>query len=149
MRGWLNCRPPRRIRTLLFVDCQALPSINLLNNKGIYSGFQNRSGGLRTSTEPFVLQVTRPENCIAVHGPKVRSGSNCDSLERPTSAPLQVTPFGEAKLTGSTIISLWPAFCCSEPVHTDVPGEHSTLMDPDHVPQFQETFHYCLEARGL
>jgi hypothetical protein len=33
--------------------------------------------------------------------------------------------------------------------YTDVPGQHYTLMDSDHVTQFQKIFRDRLEARGL
>ncbi|KAL4064658.1 hypothetical protein V8B97DRAFT_1987513 [Scleroderma yunnanense] len=43
----------------------------------------------------------------------------------------------------------WAGFSRGEPSYTDVPGQHYTLMDFDHVPQFQKIFRSRLEARGL
>ncbi|KAG2124829.1 atromentin synthetase [Suillus clintonianus] len=43
----------------------------------------------------------------------------------------------------------WSGFSRGEASYTDVPGEHHTLMDIDHVPQFQKIFRSRLEARGL
>ncbi|KAG1834807.1 atromentin synthetase [Suillus variegatus] len=43
----------------------------------------------------------------------------------------------------------WSGFSRGEPSYTDVPGQHYTLMDFDHVPQFQKIFRGRLEARGL
>jgi hypothetical protein len=43
----------------------------------------------------------------------------------------------------------WSGFSRGEPTYTDVPGQHYTLMDFDHVPQFQKIFRSRLEARGL
>ncbi|KAF8435471.1 putative quinone synthetase [Boletus edulis BED1] len=43
----------------------------------------------------------------------------------------------------------WAGFCREEPSFTDVPGQHYTLMDFDHVPGFQKIFRSRLEARGL
>ncbi|KAG2346155.1 atromentin synthetase [Suillus weaverae] len=46
-------------------------------------------------------------------------------------------------------LNAWSNFSRSEPSYTDVPGQHYTLMDFDHVPQFQKIFRGRLEARGL
>ncbi|EGN97544.1 hypothetical protein SERLA73DRAFT_169847 [Serpula lacrymans var. lacrymans S7.3] len=43
----------------------------------------------------------------------------------------------------------WSGFSRTEPAFTDVPGRHYTLMDFDHVPQFQKIFRSRLEARGV
>ncbi|KAG1880784.1 atromentin synthetase [Suillus subluteus] len=43
----------------------------------------------------------------------------------------------------------WSGFSRGEALYTDVPGEHHTLMDLEHVPQFQKIFRSRLEARGL
>lgn len=43
----------------------------------------------------------------------------------------------------------WASFSRSEPSYTDIPGQHYTLMDSDHVPFFQKIFRERLEARGL
>ncbi|KAG2745464.1 atromentin synthetase [Suillus brevipes Sb2] len=43
----------------------------------------------------------------------------------------------------------WSRFSRGEPSYTDVPGQHYTLMDSDHVTQFQKIFRDRLEARGL
>ncbi|KAG1743825.1 atromentin synthetase [Suillus lakei] len=43
----------------------------------------------------------------------------------------------------------WSGFSRGEASYTDVPGEHHTLMDFEHVPQFQKIFRSRLEARGL
>lgn len=43
----------------------------------------------------------------------------------------------------------WAEFSRGEPSYTDVPGQHYTLMDFDHVPGFQKIFRSRLEARGL
>ncbi|KAG1865970.1 atromentin synthetase [Suillus subluteus] len=46
-------------------------------------------------------------------------------------------------------LKLWSSFSCGEVSYTDVPGEHHTLMDLEHVSQFQEIFRSRLEACGL
>ncbi|KIK40660.1 nonribosomal peptide synthetase [Suillus luteus UH-Slu-Lm8-n1] len=43
----------------------------------------------------------------------------------------------------------WSGFSRGEASYTDVPGEHHTLMDLEHVPEFQKIFRSRLEARGL
>ncbi|KAG1739672.1 NRPS-like enzyme [Suillus lakei] len=43
----------------------------------------------------------------------------------------------------------WDGFSHGQASYTDVPGQHYTLMDFDHVPQFQKIFRSRLEARGL
>lgn len=43
----------------------------------------------------------------------------------------------------------WDGFSRGQASYTDVPGQHYTLMDFDHVPQFQKIFRSRLEARGL
>ncbi|KAG1857008.1 atromentin synthetase [Suillus subalutaceus] len=43
----------------------------------------------------------------------------------------------------------WSGFSRGEASYTDVPGEHHTLMDFEHVPQFQKIFRSRLEARGV
>ncbi|KIJ15165.1 hypothetical protein PAXINDRAFT_77684 [Paxillus involutus ATCC 200175] len=43
----------------------------------------------------------------------------------------------------------WAGYSRAEPSYTDVPGQHYTLMDFDHVPGFQKIFRSRLEARGL
>ncbi|OJA10654.1 hypothetical protein AZE42_07277 [Rhizopogon vesiculosus] len=43
----------------------------------------------------------------------------------------------------------WDGFSRGQATYTDVPGQHYTLMDFDHVPQFQKIFRGRLEARGL
>ncbi|KAG1796428.1 atromentin synthetase [Suillus plorans] len=43
----------------------------------------------------------------------------------------------------------WSGFSRGEASYTDVPGEHHTLMDLEHVPQFQKIFRSRLEACGL
>ncbi|KAG1864950.1 atromentin synthetase [Suillus subalutaceus] len=43
----------------------------------------------------------------------------------------------------------WSGFSRGEALYTDVPGEHHTLMDLEHVPQFQKIFRSRLEARGV
>ncbi|KAG1764888.1 atromentin synthetase [Suillus placidus] len=43
----------------------------------------------------------------------------------------------------------WSGFSRGEASYTDVPGEHHTLMDFEHVPHFQKIFRSRLEARGL
>ncbi|KAF8546344.1 atromentin synthetase [Imleria badia] len=43
----------------------------------------------------------------------------------------------------------WAGFSRDKPSYTDVPGQHYTLMDFDHVPGFQKIFRKRLEARGL
>ncbi|KAG2136557.1 uncharacterized protein EDB93DRAFT_1253854 [Suillus bovinus] len=43
----------------------------------------------------------------------------------------------------------WSNFSRGEASYTDVPGEHHTLMDFEHVLQFQKIFRSRLEARGL
>jgi thioesterase domain-containing protein len=43
----------------------------------------------------------------------------------------------------------WAGFSRGEPSYIDVPGQHDTLMDFDHVPDFQKIFRDRLEACGL
>ena len=50
----------------------------------------------------------------------------------------------------------WQGFCRRDiegredgATFTDVPGQHYTLMDFDHVPGFQKIFRERLEARGV
>ncbi|KAG2748262.1 atromentin synthetase, partial [Suillus brevipes Sb2] len=43
----------------------------------------------------------------------------------------------------------WSGYSRGEATYTDVPGEHHTLMDLEHVPQFQKIFRARLEARGV
>ena len=50
----------------------------------------------------------------------------------------------------------WEGFCRRDKegrgdgaTFTDVPGQHYTLMDFDHVPFFQKIFRERLEARGI
>ncbi|KAG2035527.1 atromentin synthetase [Suillus americanus] len=43
----------------------------------------------------------------------------------------------------------WSKFSRGEVSYTDVPGDHHTLMDLEHVSQFQEIFRSRLEAHGL
>ncbi|KAF9233456.1 hypothetical protein BU15DRAFT_80116 [Melanogaster broomeanus] len=43
----------------------------------------------------------------------------------------------------------WEAFSRGDVSYTDVPGQHYTLMDFNHVPGFQKIFRSRLEARGL
>ncbi|KAG0708097.1 atromentin synthetase [Suillus ampliporus] len=43
----------------------------------------------------------------------------------------------------------WAHFSRSEPTYTEVSGDNRTLMDADHVPQFQKIFRDRLEACGL
>ncbi|KAG1844295.1 atromentin synthetase [Suillus tomentosus] len=43
----------------------------------------------------------------------------------------------------------WDGFSRGQATYTDVPGQHYTLMDFDHVPQFQKIFRSRLESRGL
>ncbi|KAG2113448.1 atromentin synthetase [Suillus discolor] len=43
----------------------------------------------------------------------------------------------------------WSGYSRGEASYTDVPGEHHTLMDLEHVSQFQKIFRSRLEARGL
>ncbi|KAG2113305.1 atromentin synthetase [Suillus cothurnatus] len=43
----------------------------------------------------------------------------------------------------------WDGFSRGQASYTDVPGQHYTLMDFNHVPQFQKIFRSRLESRGL
>ncbi|KAG1796383.1 atromentin synthetase [Suillus plorans] len=43
----------------------------------------------------------------------------------------------------------WSGYSRGEVSYIDVPGEHNTLMDIEHVSQFQKIFRSRLEARGL
>ena len=43
----------------------------------------------------------------------------------------------------------WREYSRGDAMFTDVPGQHYTLMDIDHVPQFQKIFRAQLQARGL
>jgi thioesterase domain-containing protein len=43
----------------------------------------------------------------------------------------------------------WKQFSRGEPAFIDVPGQHYTLMNLEHVPRFQAIFRARMEARGL
>ncbi|KAG2122744.1 atromentin synthetase [Suillus clintonianus] len=72
---------------------------------------------------------------------------------------MQITAFDGSKVewinnqlkpwSGYSRRAAWADFSRAEASFTDVPGEHYTLMDLDHVPQFQKIFRSRLEARGL
>ncbi|KAG2356634.1 atromentin synthetase [Suillus spraguei] len=66
------------------------------------------------------------------------AGSNVDWLNN------QLKPW-----TGWSRGEAWSGFSRSEVAYTLVPGEHTTLMDLEYVPQFQKIFRSRLEARGL
>ncbi|KAG2136714.1 atromentin synthetase [Suillus clintonianus] len=60
------------------------------------------------------------------------------------------TPFAGSKVDWlNNQLHAWSGFSRGEATYTDVPGEHHTLMDLEHVPQFQKIFRSRLEARGL
>ncbi|KAG2151535.1 atromentin synthetase [Suillus clintonianus] len=60
------------------------------------------------------------------------------------------TPFAGSKIDWlNDQLRPWSDFSRGEATYTDVPGEHHTLMDLEHVPQFQKMFRSRLEARGL
>ncbi|EIW74202.1 atromentin synthetase [Coniophora puteana RWD-64-598 SS2] len=46
-------------------------------------------------------------------------------------------------------LKAWGQFSRDSPQYIDVPGQHYTLMDHEHVSQFQKVFRSRLEARGL
>ncbi|KAG1873931.1 atromentin synthetase [Suillus subluteus] len=66
------------------------------------------------------------------------AGSNVDWLDNQRK-PWSGWSRGEA----------WSGFSRSEVSYILVPGEHTTLMDSEYVPQFQKIFRSRLEARGL
>lgn len=43
----------------------------------------------------------------------------------------------------------WGAFSRTEPSYIDIPGQHYTLLDVQHVAQFQKILREKLEIRGL
>ncbi|KIM60237.1 hypothetical protein SCLCIDRAFT_1217003 [Scleroderma citrinum Foug A] len=43
----------------------------------------------------------------------------------------------------------WVAFSRTEPLYTDIPGQHYTLLDMQHASQFQKILRERLEARGV
>ncbi|KAG1824895.1 Alpha/Beta hydrolase protein [Suillus subaureus] len=45
-------------------------------------------------------------------------------------------------------LKAWSDFSRGEPSYIEVPGEHYTLMNFDHIPQFQGIFRHHLKARG-
>ncbi|KAI6027193.1 atromentin synthetase [Pisolithus marmoratus] len=79
----------------------------------------------------------------------------CGKEYNPSGSVQSVDVFYAIPLRGSKAdwlknqLKPWAGFSRSEPTYTDVPGQHYTLMDLDHVSQFQKTFHSRLEARGI
>ncbi|KAJ8588946.1 hypothetical protein M405DRAFT_933795 [Rhizopogon salebrosus TDB-379] len=79
----------------------------------------------------------------------------CGKDYNPSSSVSVVDVFYAIPLKGSKSdwlnnqLKPWSGFSRGEPTYTDVPGQHYTLMDFDHVPQFQKIFRSRLEARGL
>ncbi|OJA14888.1 hypothetical protein AZE42_12071 [Rhizopogon vesiculosus] len=79
----------------------------------------------------------------------------CGKDYNPSSSVSVVDVFYAIPLRGSKSdwlnnqLKPWSGFSRAEPTYTDVPGQHYTLMDFDHVPQFQKIFRSRLEARGL
>lgn len=75
------------------------------------------------------------------------------SLHTNFSAALEVfyaIPFAGTKVDWlNNQLKPWSGFSRGEASYIDVPGEHHTLMDLEHVPQFQKIFRSRLEARGL
>jgi len=43
----------------------------------------------------------------------------------------------------------WAAFSRTEPLYTDIPGHHYTLLDAQHVSQFQKILKERLEVCGV
>ncbi|OAX34261.1 atromentin synthetase [Rhizopogon vinicolor AM-OR11-026] len=80
---------------------------------------------------------------------------NCGKDYNPAGSVSVVDVFYAIPLRGSKAdwlnnqLKPWSGFSRGEPTYTDVPGQHYTLMDFDHVPQFQKIFRSRLEARGL
>ncbi|KAH7912283.1 atromentin synthetase [Hygrophoropsis aurantiaca] len=74
---------------------------------------------------------------------------------RPTGSVSAMDVFYAIPPTGSKAewlsdeLKPWSTFSRHEPNYIEVPGQHYTLMDFDHVPQFQKIFRNCLDTRGL
>ncbi|KAG9312428.1 atromentin synthetase [Chiua virens] len=78
-------------------------------------------------------------------GKAYEPGSSVSSLDVFYAIPLR----GSKEDWLNKQLKPWGDFSRSEPSYTDVPGQHYTLMDFDHVPGFQKIFRSRLEARGL
>ncbi|KAG9315585.1 atromentin synthetase [Chiua virens] len=78
-------------------------------------------------------------------GKTYEPGSSVSSLDVFYAIPLR----GSKEDWLNKQLKPWGEFSRSEPTYTDVPGQHYTLMDFDHVPGFQKIFRSRLEARGL
>ncbi|KAG6335181.1 hypothetical protein ID866_3907 [Astraeus odoratus] len=79
----------------------------------------------------------------------------CGKEYNPSGSVSSVDVFYAIPLRGSKAdwlnnqLKPWAGFSRGEPTYTDVPGQHYTLMDFDHVPQFQKIFRSRLESRGI
>ncbi|KAH7906729.1 atromentin synthetase, partial [Hygrophoropsis aurantiaca] len=99
------------------------------------------------------LQITpeKLDHWVAI----ARSLIECGKEYVPSGSVSSVDVFYAIPLRGSKSdwlnnqLKPWTGFSRGEPSFTDVPGQHYTLMDFDHVPQFQKIFRSRLEARGL
>ncbi|KAG1835392.1 atromentin synthetase [Suillus subalutaceus] len=99
------------------------------------------------------LQLTaeKLDHWVDVAGSLIECGKDYN----PSGAVSAVDVFYAIPLRGSKSdwlnnqLKLWSGFSRGEPSYTDVPGQHYTLMDSDHAPQFQKIFRSRLEARGL
>ncbi|KAG2064216.1 atromentin synthetase [Suillus decipiens] len=94
------------------------------------------------------LTLEKLDKWVDLAGSLIDCGLNYDP-----SATLDVfyaIPFAGTKIDWlNNQLKPWAAFSRGEISYTDVPGEHHTLMDLEHVPQFQKLFRSRLEARGL
>ncbi|KAF9244493.1 atromentin synthetase [Melanogaster broomeanus] len=126
--------------------------------------------------EPILLPLTRKQNLDVVWAmsPPERlvelqlspekldhwvniAGSliECGKQYNPSSSVSSLNVFYANPLRGTKAdwlnkqLKPWEAFSRSDVSYTDVPGQHYTLMDFDHVPGFQKIFRSCLAARGL
>ncbi|KAG9315544.1 atromentin synthetase [Chiua virens] len=78
-------------------------------------------------------------------GKTYEPGSSVSSLDVFYAIPLR----GSKEDWLNKQLKPWGGFSRGEAMYTDVPGQHYTLMDFDHVPGFQKIFRSRLEARGL
>ncbi|KAG8215411.1 hypothetical protein J3R82DRAFT_9019 [Butyriboletus roseoflavus] len=99
------------------------------------------------------LQLTpeKLDHWVDIAGSLIECGKTYD----PSSSVSSVDVFYANPLRGSKEdwlnkqLKPWTGYSRGEPAYTDVPGQHYTLMDFDHVPGFQKIFRNRLEARGL
>ncbi|KAG2122741.1 atromentin synthetase [Suillus clintonianus] len=138
------------------------------------AGFTWRASLLsRQEQLEFVLKLSPPEHIAELQltpekldkwAHLAKSLSDCGHGYVPTGSVaainvMQTTAFSGSKVdwinnqlrpwSGYSHRAAWADFSRAEASFTDVPGEHYTLMNLEHVPQFQKIFRSRLEARGL